>query len=199
GIYGPATAAILFSGDAHPVQTTPTPDPNEIPGLMANGYPILVNDANYIPDNYQAVHLVNLKNYCDSSVVKIKGSDIQAEKYAVDALLVMLRAARAEGYKNWQVNAGYRSIAYQQKLFDERVYAYRQEGMSGQQARAKVRRCAVKSRIRLSFGSSQSRRGSLLPREMRKASTTVFPVMKIASSRTPSLSRLRFAVTVGAK
>lgn len=139
GIYGPATAAVLFSDKAHPVQTTPTPDPNQIPGVMANGYPVLVNDDNYISDDYQLVCLVNMKDYCDASVVKIKGSEILAEKYAVDALLVMLRDAQAQGYKNWQVNAGYRSIKYQQELFDERVYAYRQEGMSGQQARAKVR------------------------------------------------------------
>ena len=139
GVYGPATAAVLFSDGAHPIQTTPTPDPNEIPGVMANGYPILVNDDNYIPDDYQHTYLINMKDYCDASVVKIKGSDIEAEKFAVDALLVMLRDAQAQGYKNWQVNAGYRSIQYQKELFDNRVYAYRQEGMSGQQARAKVR------------------------------------------------------------
>ena len=139
GIYGPATEAALFSDSAHMIQTTPTPDPNEIPGIMANGYPILVNDDNYIPDNYQTVYMVNLKDYCDSSVVTIKGSDIQGEKYAVDALMTMLRDAQAQGMTGWQVNAGYRSIEYQQELFDERVYAYRQEGMTGTQARAKVR------------------------------------------------------------
>ncbi len=139
GIYGPATAAVLFSDKAHPVQTTPTPDPNLIPGLMANGYPILVNDDNYIPDSYQTICLVNMKDYCDSSVVTVKGSETLGEKAAVDALMVMLRAAQAEGLNKWQVNAGYRSIEYQQKLFNDRVYAYRQEGYSGQQARAKVR------------------------------------------------------------
>ena len=139
GIYGPATAAVLFSDDAHPVQTTPTPDPAQVPGLMANGYPILVNSDNYIPDNYQTVYLVNLREYCDSSVVTVKGSEILGEKYAVDALMTMLRDAQAQGMEGWQVNAGYRSIAYQQELFDERVYAYRQEGYSGNQARAKVR------------------------------------------------------------
>lgn len=139
GIYGPATAGVLFSDSAHTVQTTPTPDPNEIPGMMANGYPILVNSENYIPDSYQTIQLVNLKSYCDSSVVTIKGSDIQGEKVAVDALLVMLRAAQADGMKGWQVNAGYRSVQYQQELFDNQVYAYRQEGMTGSQARAKVR------------------------------------------------------------
>ena len=139
GVYGPATAAVLFSDSAQPILTTPTPDPNEIPGLTANGYPILVNDGNPIPDDYACTCLINMKDYCDSSLVKIKGSDIVAEKFAVDALMVMLQDAQLAGYTKWQVNAGYRSIEYQQQLFDERVYAYRQEGMTGQQARAKVR------------------------------------------------------------
>ena len=139
GIYGPATAAMLFSDEAHIIQTTPTPDPNTVPGLTADGFPILVNDDHHIPEDYQTTCLVNLLDYCDSSIVKIKGSDIEAEKFAVDALMVLIRAARADGHKGWQVNAGYRSIAYQKELFDSRVYAYRQEGLTGQQARAKVR------------------------------------------------------------
>ncbi len=139
GIYGPATAAVLFSDEAHAIETTPTPDPNLIPGLMANGYPILVNDDNYIPDSYQTVCLVNLRDYCDSSVVTVKGSEIEGEKYAVDALLTMFRAAQADGLTSWQVSAGYRTIEYQTKLFNDRVYALRQEGYTGQQARAKVR------------------------------------------------------------
>lgn len=139
GIFGPATAALLFSDNAHPVQTTPTPDPNEIPGLTADGFPILVNDDHHIPEDYQTSYLVNMKDYCDASLVRVKGSEILGEKYAVDALLILLRDANAAGYKNWQVNAGYRTVAYQQQLFDERVYAYRQEGLTGQQARAKVR------------------------------------------------------------
>ena len=139
GIYGPATAAVLFSSDAQVIKTTPTPDPNTIPGLTADGFPILVNDDHPIPDDYQTTCMVNLRDYCDSNIVKIKGSDIEAEKFAVDALMELIRAARAAGHTGWQVNAGYRSIAYQQQLFDEKVYAYRQEGMTGQQARAKVR------------------------------------------------------------
>ena len=139
GIYGPATEAVLFSDAAQFILTTPTPDPNAIPGLREDGFPILVNDDNPIPEDYQTTCLVNMKDYCDESIVKIKGSDIEAEKYAVDALMVLLQAARAAGHTGWQVNAGYRSVAYQQQLFDERVYAYRQEGLTGTQARAKVR------------------------------------------------------------
>ena len=139
GICGPATAAVLFSDEAVAVALTPAPDPDSIPGLTADGFPILVNDDNHIPDDYEFKYLVNMKDYCDSSVVKIKGDDIQAEKYAVDALMVLLRAAIDDGHTGWQVNAAYRSIQYQQELFDSKVYAYRQEGMTGTQARAKTR------------------------------------------------------------
>ena len=139
GVCGPATAYVLFSDEAKAVAQTPAPDPDSIPGVMENGFPILVNDDNHIPEDYEFKYLVNMKDYCDSSIVKIKGSDIQAEKYAVDALMVLLQAAIDDGHTGWQVNAGYRSIQYQQELFDEKVYAYRQEGMTGTQARAKTR------------------------------------------------------------
>ena len=139
GVCGPATAYVLFSDEAKAVAQTPAPDPDAIPGVMENGFPILVNDANHIPSDYEFKYLINMKDYCDSKVVKIKGSDIQAEKYAVDALMVLLRAAIDDGHKGWQVNAGHRSIQYQQELFDAKEYAYRQEGMSGTQARAKTR------------------------------------------------------------
>ena len=139
GFCGPATSRVLFSDAAIPVAQTPAPDPDSIPGVMDNGFPILVNDDNHIPEDYEFKYLVNMKDYCDSSVVKIKGSDIQAEKFAVDALMVLLRAAIDAGHSGWQVNAGYRSIQYQQELFDAKVYAYRQEGMTGTQARAKTR------------------------------------------------------------
>ena len=139
GVVGPATSYVLFSEEALPAAQTPTPDPNAVPGVTADGYPLLVNDDNHIPDDYQTVCLINMADYCDSSLVTIKGSEILGEKLAVDALLTMLRAAHSDGLTSWQVSAGYRTIEYQQKLFDERVYAYRQEGLTGTQARAKVR------------------------------------------------------------
>ncbi len=139
GIYGPATAAVLFSDQAKMLLATPTPDPDAIPGLMDNGYPILVNDENPIPEDYQTVALINMRDYCPSDVVTIKGSEILGEKLAVDALLTMFRAAHQDGLTSWQVSAGHRTIEYQTELFNERVYALRQEGLTGTQARAKVR------------------------------------------------------------
>ena len=141
GIVGTETSTVLFSADAHPIVITPTPAPtataepsNEIPGLTANGMPILVNRQNHLPDDYQTVDLVNMTDYCDKSVVKIKASGIEGERIAVDALMDMFRAAIAEGIGNWQVSAGWRSVSYQQQLFDNQVYEYMQDGFSRKNA-----------------------------------------------------------------
>ncbi|MBQ8653848.1 MAG: D-alanyl-D-alanine carboxypeptidase family protein [Clostridia bacterium] len=131
GIVGEETRAVLFSAQAHPIVLTPTPAPtatpevsSAIPGLTADGMPILVNREHHLPDGYRTVDLVNMYEYCDRDVVKIKGSGIEGERIAVDALMDMFRDAIAEGIGNWQVSAGWRSVSYQQKLFDNQVYEY---------------------------------------------------------------------------
>ena len=101
----------------------------------ASAMPMLVNDANPLPEGYTPQNLVRMRDYCDKNVVYIKGSEIDGEKEAVDALMVMLRAAIAEGVSNWQINAGYRSVAYQQRRWDDSVYSYRQQGYSASKAR----------------------------------------------------------------
>ena len=97
--------------------------------------PMLVSEANPLPEGYAPKNLVRMRDYCDRDVVYIVGSEIDGEKEAVDALMIMLRAAIADGMKNWQINAGYRSIAYQQRLWDDRVYKYRQQGYTSSQAK----------------------------------------------------------------
>ncbi len=156
GIVGEETREILYSDIAEPYVTqTPAPvsevteEATELVFLLADEaehededrykgevLPILVNKDNPLPDDYEPDNLVNMRDYCDASIVSIKGSEIQGAQVAVDALLEMLKQAQAEGIDSWQVSAGYRSIAYQQKLYDEKVYEYRQQGMSGSQARS---------------------------------------------------------------
>ena len=142
GIVGMVTSAILFSADAHPVIITPTPVPTPtpaptraaVPGLTADGMPILVNRKHHLPDNYKTIDLVNMSKYCDKNVVKIKGNGIEGERVAVDALMDLFRAAIDDGIGNWQVSAGWRSVSYQQKLFDDQVYEYMQDGFSRKNA-----------------------------------------------------------------
>ena len=163
GIVGEDTRELLYSDSAQPY-ATPTPAPtqaaqateapaeddmiiltaeseNTIPvGFTADGLPLLVNRDSPLPDDYQPQQLVNMRDYCDSSIVSIKGSEIEGEQIAVDALLAMLAQAQSEGLTSWQISAGYRSVAYQQKLFDDKVYSYRQQGMTGAQARSAARK-----------------------------------------------------------
>ncbi|MBQ8201539.1 MAG: D-alanyl-D-alanine carboxypeptidase family protein [Clostridia bacterium] len=140
GVVGPATSAMLYSPQAHQVIVTPSPTPAPTAvrqaGTLLSGQPMLVNREVYLPDNYEPVELVNMLDYCDQDIVTIKGSDIKGERAAVDALMTMLLAAHQDDLTIWQVSAGYRTVAYQQKLYDEKVYEYRQQGFSGANARS---------------------------------------------------------------
>lgn len=129
---GDGTAAL--SDEAAP-QATETP---------AAELPMLVNADNLVPDGYAPDDLIMMAEYCNKAVVRIKGSQIEGTRVAVDALLVMLNAAIEEGVGNWQVNSGYRSVAYQQQMWDNKVYSYRKEGMTGTQARSATARYMAK-------------------------------------------------------
>lgn len=143
GVVGPDTSTMLYSDAAKPCATptptltpiptvTPSPQPTAAaaavvdskPYVRPDGLPLLVNRLYPLPEDYQPYDLVNMAEYCDPSVVKIKYSDTLAEREAVDALLVMLRAAQAEGIQTWQISAAYRDVAYQQQLFDKQVREY---------------------------------------------------------------------------
>lgn len=120
GAAGKATQTLLFSDEAKQVTVTPTPDPSDLP--------ILVNEDHPVGDDYEPGDLVKLRNVVPSSVATIKGSDIQGDRTAVDALIQMFEAAIRSGVSDWQVSAGYRSYKYQKKLFDDSVSDYISQG-----------------------------------------------------------------------
>jgi len=133
GIVGEETRALLFSASAQPMVATPTPAPaaapamGAVPGTRSDGLPMLVNRTNPIPADYQPSELVNMASYCDPALVKIKSENICAEKVAVDALTQLLLEAHSQGLTVWQVSEGYRTLDYQQQLFDEQVAAYQRD------------------------------------------------------------------------
>ena len=134
GAVGPETSQLLYSTAARAVVFTPTPSPAPTPTakpvsvrrpyVREDGLPLLVNKSLPLEDGYQTYDLVTMNSYCDSSVVKIKYKNTKAEREAVDALMVMLRAAVADGIGDWQISAAYRTVKYQQQLFDNQVKTY---------------------------------------------------------------------------
>lgn len=112
---------------------------------FANQLPMLVNADHPVPSGYAPQNLVLMTDYCDENIVKIKGSEIEGNQQAVDALMVMLGAAIEQGVEDWQISAGYRSVAYQQQVWDNYVYKYRTENeMSSSQAEAATAKYVAK-------------------------------------------------------
>ncbi len=149
GVAGPDTSAALYAPGALPCPTElpateePTARPASVdskPYVRGDGLPMLVNAEFPLPEGYAPHELVELNAYCDKAVVKIKYDDTWAEREAVDALQVMLRAAMAEGIGNWQISAAYRDVAYQQKLMKNKVNEYLKEGFSRTRAESAARK-----------------------------------------------------------
>ena len=120
GVCGASTMAAIFASNAPPVTVTPTPDPASLP--------ILVNKEHPVSEDYRPTGLVNLRNVLPASLVYVKGSDIEGDKTAVAALEEMFTAAKADGITGWQISAGYRSYAYQEELFNQKVAEYLKDG-----------------------------------------------------------------------
>lgn len=121
GIAGQKTLEMLYSNDAQPMLVTPTPAAVQV---LAGSQPLLVNRQHPVASDFAPADLVNLSEYCASSLVKIKYDGTQGVREAADALLRMLEAAKADGITNWQVSAAYRSYADQQRIFDNKVKSF---------------------------------------------------------------------------
>lgn len=121
GIAGQKTLEMLYSNDAQPMLVTPTPAAVQV---LAGSQPLLVNRQHPVASDFAPADLVNLSEYCDSSLVKIKYDGTQGVREAADALIRMLEAAKADGITSWQVSAAYRSYADQQRIFDNKVKSF---------------------------------------------------------------------------
>ena len=121
GIAGQKTLEMLYSNDAQPMLVTPTPASVQV---LAGSQPLLVNRQHPVASDFVPADLVNLSEYCDSSLVKIKYDGTQGVREAADALIRMLESAKADGITSWQVSAAYRSYADQQRIFDNKVKSF---------------------------------------------------------------------------
>ena len=109
--------------------------------VTPDGFPLLVNREFPLADDYVPYDLVDMNDYCDSGIVGIKYKETQGEREAVDALMVMLGDAVAEGISPWQISAAYRTVKDQQRIFNNRVNEYMKEnGLSRSKARSATRK-----------------------------------------------------------
>lgn len=70
GVAAEQTLSLLYSGDARQAAVTPTPDPSAMPSLVNKKYPVSSDD--------RPGDLVLLRNVLPSSLVYVKGSEIEA-------------------------------------------------------------------------------------------------------------------------
>lgn len=120
GVSGIATMAAIFASDAPAAQVTPTPNPATLPTLVNRDHPVAEG---FVPQN-----MVKLRNALPASLAYVKGSEIEGVQEAVTALMALFQAAKDDGVTGFQISAGYRSVAYQQQLFDASVNKYLAEG-----------------------------------------------------------------------
>ncbi len=107
--------------------------------VLSGPLPMLVNKDHPVTEDFVPADLVLLTEVLDSSLVNIKYKDSRAVRTAAEALRVMLEAAKADGIRNWQINAAYRSISDQKKLLDSRVRSYLKSNPEMSRARATSR------------------------------------------------------------
>ena len=138
GIAGKQTQTMLYSREA----LSPLP-PAEPTNVMAGEWPMLTNLQYPVGEDFVPSNLIKMTDLCDASLIKIKYSETQAVRPAIEALITMLESARADGITNWQCSAAYRSYADQEKMLNYRINTYLKKNSDWSRSRA--RRAALKT------------------------------------------------------
>ena len=138
GMAGQQTQARLYAADA----LGPLP-PQEPTDVLAGAWPMLTNPEHPVGENFVPADLVLMTDLCDPGLIKIKYPETQAVRTAVEALVTMLEAARADGITKWQCSAAYRSYAEQEKLLNNKINSYLKK--NGGWSRSRARRAALKT------------------------------------------------------
>ncbi len=131
GVVGAKTLSVLFSGEA-----IPKPGPVD---TLAGDIPLLVNQWNPLPAVFEPADLVTVKDVAGSLMTYEKDT-IQGVREAAEALAAMIRDAKADGISPWKLREGYRTVADQQRIFNNRVKSYEDAGNTHAQALSITRR-----------------------------------------------------------
>ena len=135
GIAGAKTLAMLYSDAAQQIVITPAPTPVD---TLAEDQPLLVNKWHPLPDGFEPADLVTVKSLA-GSLMTYQSDGTQGVREAVEALVRMIQAAEADGITPWKLREGYRTIKDQQRIFDNRVNSYMNEGKTRAQALSRTR------------------------------------------------------------
>ena len=137
GIAGSKTLAVLYSDQAASYVPTPTP---HVTNVTAGDIPLLVNKWNKLPDDFEPAELVTIKDLA-GDLFLYEDSKFQGVREAVEALIRMIQAAKADGITPWKIGGAYRTIKDQQRIFDNRVSRYlsEHEGATRSQAVSNTR------------------------------------------------------------
>ena len=125
GKVGEKTWNMLFSSEAHAVEVTPTPAPYT---GIAEGVPFIINKQNPVGKNYVPSDLVRIRDVIPSSVAALASSDARGVSEAEYALKAMLEAAIADGVGHWRIREAYRTYADQERIFNNYVNKYMEDG-----------------------------------------------------------------------
>lgn len=117
GVAGQMTLSLLYSDQAKYITITPTPAPYSVTG---ENLLLLVNASNKLPDDFVPDDLIAVKAVCGDNML-YASDDVQGVWEAVVALDEMVTAAKADGIGPWKVREGYRTLKYQQQIFDNYV------------------------------------------------------------------------------
>ena len=131
GVVGTKTLSVLYATDA-----IPKPGPVD---TLAGDIPLLVNKWTPLPSVFEPANLITVKDRA-GSLMTYERDSIQAVDEAVDALIAMLRDAEAEGISPWKLREAYRTVADQQRIFNNRVQSYENAGNTHAQALSITRR-----------------------------------------------------------
>ncbi|MBR6187171.1 MAG: D-alanyl-D-alanine carboxypeptidase family protein [Clostridia bacterium] len=131
GIAGQKTLSVLYSESA-----LPKPGPVD---TLESAIPLLVNKWNSLPAAFEPKDLVTVKSVV-GSLMTYERNDIQGVREAAEALARMIQAAINDGVSPWKLREGYRTIADQRRIFNNRVNTYMKENeLTRSQAIARTR------------------------------------------------------------
>ena len=131
GIAGQKTLAALYAESA-----IAKPGPVD---TLEGDIPLLVNKWNPLPTGFEPADLVTVKDLA-GNLMTYERDTIQAVREATEALIRMIQAAEADGISPWKLREAYRTVADQQRIFNNRVKSYENEGHTHAQALSITRR-----------------------------------------------------------